>query len=93
MVLNPGASVNKYKQCYIRQKSLSNYGRVFYGSSSLGDAAFPPSEHDITLTYGRNLLYVLFLIQNPVEVSTSSSAPALPAFKLDISTRASYYDN
>ena len=56
----------------------------------------PPAENDIKLSYGRNLIYVLLLIQNPIEVGSTSepaAGPVLPAFKLDIMTRASYYDN
>lgn len=33
------------------------------------------------------------MIQNPLEIETQSTSIPLPEFKLDISTRASYYDN
>ena len=34
LVLNPGASTDKYKSCYVKQKQFNNYGRVKFGSST-----------------------------------------------------------
>lgn len=48
MIVTPDRS-NTFKSLYIKQKSLQNYGRIFFGSSLSDTASNPPAENNVKL--------------------------------------------